>query len=313
MIFFRKRYIVKMKTKAQIIKDAIIKYVFITLGALITAFALECFLLPNKIIDGGIIGISMMISYVTKWNLGIIIFLLNIPFILLAYQRMGKEFVINVFYAVTCLGIFTNMFSNHPATSEALLATVFGGIILGIGVGFILRNNGALDGTEILSMRLAKKLGFSVGELIMFFNLFIYTVAGKLYNWDSAMYSILTYFMASKIIDVVVEGLNSSKSALIISEHPKEIGDAIIKKFDVSVTYQKGKGGYSGKEKTIIYCVINRIEIAKMKSLIREIDPTAFFVIQDVHEVEGIRIKNNGLNNNKTKPKIKNVIKSNIK
>ena len=303
MIFFRKRYIVKMKTKAQIIKDVIIKYVFITLGALITAFALECFLLPNKIIDGGIIGISMMISYVTKWNLGIIIFLLNIPFILLAYQRMGKEFVINVFYAVTCLGIFTNMFSNHPATSEALLATVFGGIILGIGVGFILRNNGALDGTEILSMRLAKKLGFSVGELIMFFNLFIYTVAGKLYNWDSAMYSILTYFMASKIIDVVVEGLNSSKSALIISEHPKEIGDAIIKKFDVSVTYQKGKGGYSGKEKTIIYCVINRIEIAKMKSLIREIDPTAFFVIQDVHEVEGIRIKHNGLKKNKIKQK----------
>lgn len=303
MKFFRKRYIAKIKTKTQIIKDAIIKFVFITLGALITAFALECFLLPNQIIDGGIVGISMMISYVTKWNLGIIIFVLNIPFILLAYKRMGKEFVMDVFYAVTCLGIFINIFSNHPVTSEALLATVFGGIILGIGVGLILRNDAALDGTEILAIRLAKKLGFSVGEIIMFFNVFIFTIAGKLYSWDSAMYSILTYFIASKVIDVVVEGLSNSKSALIISEHPKEIGDAIIKKFDISVTYQKGKGGYSGKDKTIIYCVISRIEIAKMKSLIRDIDPTAFFVIQDVHEVEGTRVRSNWFQKNKIKQK----------
>ena len=287
----KKKRVLEVKSKKQIILEYLSKYLFITLGAMIAAFALECFLLPNDIIDGGVIGISMMISYITKWNLGLIIFVINLPFIYLAIQKMGKTFVFNVFYGVTMLSIFVNVLSGFHVTEAQLLATVFGGVILGVGVGIILRNNAALDGTEILAVRLAKKIGFSIGEIIMFFNVFIYTAAGFLYGWDSAMYSILTYFIAYRVIDIVLEGLNSSKSALIISEYPKEIGDAIIKELDISVTYQKGKGGYSGQEKTLIFCVINRLEVAKMKKLIREIDPTAFLVIQDVHEVEGVRVK----------------------
>ena len=287
----KKKRVPEVKTKKQVILEYLSKYLFITIGAMIAAFALECFLLPNDIIDGGVIGISMMISYITKWNLGLIIVVINLPFIYLAIQKMGKTFVFNVFYGVTMLSIFVNVLSGFHVTEAQLLATVFGGVILGVGVGVILRNNAALDGTEILAVRLAKKIGFSVGEIIMFFNVFIYTAAGFLYGWDSAMYSILTYFIAYRVIDIVLEGLNSSKSALIISEYPKEIGDAIIKELDISVTYQKGKGGYSGQEKTLIFCVINRLEVAKMKKLIREIDPTAFLVIQDVHEVEGVRVK----------------------
>ena len=287
----KKKKIQEIKSKHKVIFEHLSRYVFITLGAMIAAFALECFLIPNDIIDGGIIGFSMMVSYVTKWNLGILIFFINLPFIFLALQKMGKMFVINVFYGVTMLSVFVNIFSGFHITEAQLLATVFGGVILGIGVGLILRNDGALDGTEILAIRLAKKLGFSVGEIIMFCNVFIYTAAGTLYGWDSAMYSILTYFITYRVIDIVLEGLNSSKSALIISQYPKEIGDAIIKELDISVTYQKGKGGYSGQEKTLIYCVINRLEVAKMKKLIREIDNEAFLVIQDVHEVEGVRVK----------------------
>lgn len=287
----KKKRVPETKTTKQVIIEYLSRYFFLTLGALIAAFSLECFLLPNDIIDGGVIGISMMVSHITKWNLGLIIFVINSPFIYLAIQKMGKTFVLDVFYGVTMLSVFVNVLSGFHVTEAQLLATVFGGVILGIGVGIILRNNGALDGTEILAIRLAKKLGFSVGEIIMFCNVFIYTAAGFLYGWDSAMYSILTYFIAYRVIDVVLEGLNSSKSALIISEYPKEIGDAIIKELDISVTYQKGKGGYSGREKTLIYCVINRLEIAKMKTLIREIDPTAFLVIQDVYEVEGVRVK----------------------
>ncbi|MBR1943485.1 YitT family protein [bacterium] len=289
--FSKKKRVQEVKSKKQIIAEYFSRYFFITLGALIAAFALECFLIPNKIIDGGVIGVSMMVSYLTKWNLGLIIFIINLPFIYLAIQKMGKAFVMNVFYGVTMLSVFVNVLSGFHVTEAPLLATVFGGVILGTGVGIILRNDGALDGTEILAIRLAKKIGFSVGEIIMFFNIFIYTAAGTLYGWDSAMYSILTYFIAYRVIDVVLEGLNSSKSALIISQYPKEIGDAIIKELDISVTYQKGKGGYSGQEKTLIYCVINRLEVAKMKKLIREIDPAAFLVIQDVHEVEGVRVK----------------------
>lgn len=281
----------KQLTLMQKTKLIIGKLFFVTLGALIAAFALEGFLIPNNIIDGGIIGISMMTSYITKLNLGAIIVLFNLPFLFLGYKKMGKMFVATVLYGVSMLGIFVNLIHNTQVTESDLLATVFGGIILGFGVGLILRNDGALDGTEILSISIAKKLGFSVGEIIMFFNFFIYSAAGFLYGWDSAMYSILTYFIAYRVIDIVLEGLNSSKSIYIVTNFAKEIGDSIIKDLNISVTYMKGKGGYSGKEQTIIYCVVSRLEIAKIKTLIRENDPSAFYFIQDVHEVEGIRVK----------------------
>lgn len=280
----------KQLTFAQKLKNYIAKYFFVTFGAFVAAFAIEGFLIPNDIIDGGIVGISMMVSYITKFNLGVILVLFNLPFLFLALQKMGKAFVVTILYGVTMLGIFVNLINFHVTDSD-LLATVFGGIILGFGVGLILRNDGALDGTEILAIRLAKKFGFSVGEIIMFFNFFIYTAAGFLYGWDSAMYSILTYFIAFRVIDIVLEGLNSSKSIYIITNFAYDIGDAIMKELNISVTYMKGKGGYSGKEQTIIYCVVSRIEITKIKNLIRENDPSAFYFIQDVHEVDGVRVK----------------------
>lgn len=290
-MIFKKKPEKKRLSLIQKIKLIVGKLFFVTIGALIAAFALEGFLIPNNIIDGGIIGISMMTSYITKLNLGAIIVLFNLPFLFLGYKKMGKMFVATVLYGVSMLGIFVNLIQNTQVTESDLLATVFGGIILGFGVGLILRNDGALDGTEILSISIAKKLGFSVGEIIMFFNFFIYSAAGFLYGWDSAMYSILTYFIAYRVIDIVLEGLNSSKSIYIVTNFAKEIGDSIIKELSISVTYMKGKGGYSGKEQTIIYCVVSRLEIAKIKTLIRENDPSAFYFIQDVHEVEGIRVK----------------------
>ena len=290
-MIFKKKPEKKRLSLIQKIKLIVGKLFFVTIGALIAAFALEGFLIPNNIIDGGIIGISMMTSYITKLNLGAIIVLFNLPFLFLGYKKMGKMFVATVLYGVSMLGIFVNLIQNTQVTESDLLATVFGGIILGFGVGLILRNDGALDGTEILSISIAKKLGFSVGEIIMFFNFFIYSAAGFLYGWDSAMYSILTYFIAYRVIDIVLEGLNSSKSIYIITNFAKEIGDSIIRELNISVTYMKGKGGYSGKEQTIIYCVVSRLEIAKIKTLIRENDPSAFYFIQDVHEVEGIRVK----------------------
>lgn len=293
-IFSKKRSVLnRQKTKREVIFEYVFQYLFIILGAAIAALALECFLIPNQIIDGGVIGISMMVSHITKFNLGLVILCINAPFLIyLLMQKNGKVFVANILFGVSMLGIFINIFNHHSITETPLLAAVFGGILLGLGVGLILKNESALDGTEILAIKLSKKIGYSVGEIIMFCNVFIYTAAGTLYGWDSAMYSILTYFVAYKVIDTVLEGLDSSKSALIISNCPKDIGNAIIKELDISVTYMKGKGGYSGQEKTIIYCVINRLDIISMKKLVRQFDPEAFLVIQDVHEVEGVRIKN---------------------
>ena len=276
-------------------KRILINFLFLAIGAFIAAFAIECFLVPNSIIDGGIIGIAMMSAYKTKLPLGIFIIILNFPFICLAWQKMGKSFVFSTFFAVTMLAIGVTMipeWMHGKHVSEPFLACIFGGLILGTGVGLILRNNGSTDGTEIVAIRFAKKLGFSVGEIIMFFNLFIFVAAGVVYDsWQSAMYSIITYFIAYKVIDIVIEGLNESKSIFVISDESKEIGPAIMQHFDISITYIAGRGGYSMQEKKIIYCVINRLEVAKLKSLVKSIDPSAFIAIENVHEVDGGRIK----------------------
>ncbi|HIU92960.1 MAG TPA: YitT family protein [Candidatus Limenecus avicola] len=276
-------------------KKNIMNIIVMTLGALIAAFSLEGFLIPNKIIDGGILGIAIMTNYKTQFPLGWCIFILNLPFIFLALKKMGKAFVAFTFYAVTVLSIGVSLMPvwlNHKHVSDPFLACIFGGLILGAGVGLVLRSNSSLDGTEILSISLSKKWGFSVGEIIMFFNLFIFTAAGFVYgNWQSSMYSMISYFIAYRVIDIVIEGLNESKSVRIITEKHTDIGNAIMEHFDISVTYLKAKGGYSGAEKKIIFCVINRLEIAKLKQVIKNIDESAFITIENVHEVDGGRVK----------------------
>lgn len=283
----------KKLTKKEMFCAILRKMFFLTLGPFIAAFALEVFLVPNNIIDGGIVGISIILSYLTKLNLGLLIFVINIPFFLLAFSKIGKKFVIQTFYAIGMLSLFLNMFSmyNHPTSHDLLLSTVFGGIVLGTGVGLVLKNDGSLDGTEIMSLVLSKKFGFSVGEWIMAFNVFIYGASGLVFGWNRAMYAVLTYFIAFRVIDIVLEGLNSAKSIRVISDKAHEIGDELLEKLDLGVTYIKGVGAYSGAEKTIIYCVVSRLEMARMKEIIKNIDPSAFISVVDVHEAYGGRTK----------------------
>ncbi len=293
MFFFSKKKVEPIKkTKVELFREYTFRAIFITIGAFITAAALETFLLPNNIIDGGVIGISMMVHYITKWNLGLTIFCINIPFILMALTTLGKKFVIQTFFAVSMLAIATNVFHGFKVTEDLLLSTVFGGIILGLGVGLILRSNASLDGTEMVSINLSKRLKIiSVGELLMCINLFIYVGAGFLFGWERALYSIMTYYIASKVIDSVLEGLDKSKSVRIVSQNYREIGDAIMKELNTSVTYMKTMGGYSRQEKILTYCVVNKFEIAKLKDVVHSLDPKAFIVTEDVHEVEGVRVK----------------------
>lgn len=258
-------------TKKELLLSILNKMFFLTVGPFVAAFALEVFLVPNNIIDGGIVGISIILSYLTKINLGLLIFVINIPFFFLAFNKIGKKFVLQTFYAIGMLSLALNVFTTHhlPSTHDLLLSTVFGGIILGAGVGLVLKNEGSLDGTEIMSLVLSKKFGFSVGEWIMLFNVFIYSAAGLVFGWNKAMYAVLTYFIAFRVIDVVLEGLNSAKSIRIISDKAYEIGQELLEKLDIGVTYLKGVGAYSGAEKTLIYCVVSRLEMAKMKEIIK--------------------------------------------
>lgn len=268
------------------------RIMLITVGAALMAVGLEIFLVPNHVIDGGIVGISIMLSYLTGWKLGFFIFLLNIPFFYIGYKQIGKTFALSTIYGIIILSIGTTLLHPVPAfTQDILLATVFGGIVLGIGVGMVIRYGGSLDGTEILAILFNKKLPFSVGEIIMFFNLFILGSAGFVFSWDRAMYSLIAYFVAYKTIDITVTGLDESKSVWIISDNSKEIGEAIMNRLGRGVTYINGEGAYSGDYKKVIFCVINRLEEAKLKEIVTENDENAFLAVADIAEVRGGRFK----------------------
>jgi uncharacterized membrane-anchored protein YitT (DUF2179 family) len=274
-------------------KEFSINVLFNTIGAFLAAFALECFLVPNQIIDGGIVGISIMASYITKLNLGIFLVVLNIPFLILALNEFGKKFIALAFYSVGMLALFVNLVSNNipVITNDLLLSALFGGGILGMGVGIVLKNNACMDGTEILAMKISKKFPYSVGEIIMFINIFIFICAGFLYGWEQAMYSTLTYLIAYKAIDTIVQGLSEEKSIRIISDKGHELGQAIIEKLNKTVTYIEAQGGYSKAQKTMIYCIVPRIELYKLKELVVSMDENAFLSIENVHEVYGKRYK----------------------
>lgn len=289
----KQKYILtKIKHKKMSTAAFIKRLLFITVGASLMAVSLELFLVPNKVLDGGITGISIILSHLLGWKLGIIIFLLNLPFIYIGYKQIGKTFAISTLYGISVLSIVT-FFLHHVTlvTDDLLLATVFGGIILGIGVGLVIRSGGSLDGTEVLSILLNGKLPFSVGEIIMFFNLFIFASAGFVFGWNRAMYSVIAYFIAFKVIDIVIQGLDESKSAWIISDEIEEIGEAILARLGRGVTYLNGEGAYTGDDKKVIFCVITRLEEAKLKSIIEELDPSAFFAVATMSEVRGGRFK----------------------
>ncbi|MCA1062556.1 YitT family protein (plasmid) [Cytobacillus spongiae] len=283
---------VKIKHKKIPLKEVVKRAVLITIGAVIMAVGLEIFLVPNQVIDGGIVGVSIILSHITGVKLGLFIFILNIPFFFIGYKQIGKTFAFSTLYGIIILSTSTTFLHPVPAfTQDILLASLFGGIVLGIGVGLVIRYGGSLDGTEILAILTSKKLPFSVGEIIMFVNLFILASAGFVFSWDRAMYSLLAYYVAFKMIDITIKGLDESKSVWIISENYEEIGDALLHRLGRGVTYLKGEGAFSGDDKKVIFCVITRLEEAKLKDIVAEHDPSAFLAIADIAEVRGGRFK----------------------
>lgn len=265
---------------------------FIILGACLVGVALEIFLVPNQIIDGGITGLSIMSSHLSGVPIGIFLTLLNLPFLIIGYRTIGKTFALSTLLGVIVLSIATTLLHPVPPfTEETFLAAVFGGIFLGAGTGIVIRAGGSLDGTEIVAILFSKNTPFSVGEVVMFINIFILGSAGFVYSWDRAMYSLIAYYIAFKVIDLTIEGLNESKSCWIISDNFKEIGDAIVDRLGRGVTFLHGEGGYTGDQKKVIFCVITRLEEAKLKSIVTELDPVAFLAVGNIHDVKGGRFK----------------------
>lgn len=272
------------------------KYIYIFIGSIITAVGLEIFLIPNNIIDGGVVGISIMLSAITGLPFGAFLILINLPFLYLGYKHIGKAFAIATTFAVISLSFWSSVFLPIlPVTTDYFLAAVFGGIITGTGVGLIIRNGGSLDGTEIVAILTDRKTVFSVGEIVMFINLFILSSASLVFGWDKAMYSLVAYFVIAKMIDVVLKGLEETYSVMIVTSQHTDILNRLMLEMDKGVTVLHGEGGYTKEKRKILYCVVTRLEIDKLKNMVLDIDEGAFVTINPVSDIVGgrLRVKKN--------------------
>jgi len=277
----------------EVIQDALL----IIAGVIISAFALKGFMVPNHFFDGGITGISLLIHEIYHINLNIVIFVLNLPLIAVSYVTVGKRFAFRTLIGVVLLGICLWLLPVVPMTSDKLLISIFGGVFMGIGVGLVMRAGAALDGMEVLALYTLKKTSFTITEIILGFNVLIFAVAALKFGIETALYSILTYFAATRSIDYVVEGLQAFTGVTIISGNSEMIKYQIVNQLGRGITIYKGKRGFlPGKFEVsadcdIIFTVITRLEMRKLKNLVYEIDPNAFVFASTIKEASGGVIK----------------------
>jgi len=265
------------------------KMLTITFGAAFASVGLEIFLIPNNIIDGGIVGISIMASYLSGIPIAVFLILLNLPFLYWGYRQIGKTFALSTLYGVSCLSVGVSVLHPVPGvTDDYILAALFGGVILGVGVGLIIRSGGSLDGTEIIAIIFDRRTSFTVGEIVMFFNLFILSSAGVIFGWDNAMYSLLAYFVAYKTIDVTIDGLNETKGVLILSEYYEDISEAIRDRLGRECTIFENK--CDSDQACTIFVVVTRLEVAKLKLIASGFDRNSLIAITSV-EIEGKRFR----------------------
>ncbi|WP_153731512.1 YitT family protein [Sporosarcina obsidiansis] len=269
----------------------------VILGSMLTAYGLESVLIPNNVSDGGVTGLSIVGSQLFGLPLGVLIGILNIPFIYLGYKQVGKSFAVYSLIGITSLAISTSLMDQVPTIiqGDTLLVTVVGGIIIGTGMGLALRNGGALDGIDMLAVLLSRKLPFGTSDLILFLNLFVFIVVSTVFGLTGAILSAIAYFIASKVIHIIEVGLSGSKTFKIITDQPELMVETIRDRLGRGATYQLVQGSYTNEKYKEITCVINRLEDSKMKEIIREIDKNAFITVYDVAEVKGGSFKKNDI------------------
>ena len=281
-----------MKERKLFSGKLLLSFIIITISAAIAAMSLELILIPNLMIDGGINGISIIINKLIGGSLGLTIIILNIPFLLIGYTFIGNKFIFKTGYAMTVFSFFLEIFSHYePFIDDTLLATVYGGIALGVGVGLIIKEGGCLDGTEIVATLISKKKSITVGTVVFIFNIFIYGCATFVYGPKRALYSLLTYFVTYKVIDFVSDGFNSAKAVFIVTDNGKLISKEILNKLGRTVTLISGRGIISHNDKEVLYTVITRFELSMLKDILDESDTSSFVSVMDVSEIIGSHIK----------------------
>lgn len=277
------------------IKGHVRDFILISIGIFSAAFGLKGFLLTNKFIDGGATGVSLLVSALTQTPLYLLIICINIPFIVLGYKILGKQFAIKTALAITGLALVIANIEFPNVTDDNLLVAVFGGFFLGAGIGFSIRGGAVIDGTEVLAIFLSRKFGVTIGDIIIVINAVIFSTAAYLLSVEIALYSMITYLAASKTLDFIVEGIEEYVGVTIVASHCDEIRQMIIDSMGRGVTVYSGKSGYgrTGEKKNvdIIYTVITRLELNKLNSEINKIEPDAFVVTSSVKDTKGGMIK----------------------
>lgn len=271
-------------------------FLFLTVSGCINAIGVTMFISPVNLYDSGISGTSIFLSQTTGLSLSLFLVLLNVPLFLFGLKKQGKEFTVYSIYAVIvysiCAWLITDILpvdvniASPLAGQDLLLCALFGGMISGVGSGLTIRHGGAIDGIEVMAVIFSKKLGVTVGTFVMSYNVVLYILCGIVMgDWILPLYSIVTYMAGLKTVDFIVEGLDRSKAVMIMTEHPEEVSQALMEEFETGTTLLNGRGGYSNNEKTVIYFVVNRFQIARMRNLVHALDPKAFMTITEVADV----------------------------
>ncbi|MBS3904304.1 MAG: YitT family protein [Simkania sp.] len=261
---------------------------WIAIGALLSAIAIKIFLLPNQLIDGGIVGISLILARLCGENLvSYFLVILTLPFIVLAYKAIRRTFVIHMVAAVLLFAFFMILLQKAPPfIGDPLEIIVIGGAVLGVGIGLIIRNGGCIDGTEILAIIINRRQGFTVGQVVLFINVFIFAAYGWIFkDWHIAVRSLMTYIVAFKMMDMVIVGLDELKSVMIISSKPEDLSEVITRELGLGLTVMHGKGGFSGDAREILFIIVERLDLADLKEIVLKEDPNAFMAIENLHEV----------------------------
>jgi len=278
---------------SEILQDAC----FIIFGIIIASFALKEFLVPNKFFDGGVTGVSLLVHELYHFNLGVVIVVFNLPLIIISYFSVGKSFAVKTLASVILLGISLLLIPDYALTQDKLLISIFGGVFLGIGIGLIMRAGAALDGIEVLALYTLKKTSFTITEIILGLNILIFTIAAMKFGIETALYSILTYFAATRTIDYVVEGLQAYTGVTIISGESEAIKYELVNNLGRGITVYKGERGFLpgnfevSTDCDIIFTVITRLELRKLNNLVHDVDPKAFIFASTIREASGGIIK----------------------
>lgn len=269
--------------------------ILMALGVMSASIGLKSFLLPNKFLDGGATGIALLVSEISSLPFPLLLVIINIPFVIIGYKMMGSRFAIKTAIAICGLALVTATIHFPPITNDKLLVSVFGGFFLGAGIGLTVRGGGVLDGTEVLAIALSKKFGTTIGDIIIFINILVFSSAAYFFSIETALYSVITYLAASKTLDFVIDGIEEYTGITIISSFSNDIRSMIINELGRGVTIYKGQGGYGNhgetKEIDVIYTVITRLEISKINAEIEKIDPSAFVVMSSIKDTKGGMIK----------------------